>query len=617
MANPNERNHPKYYGGKHWYTGLGDNGGVHRNSGVFNFWFYMVVEGAEGMNENEYNFQVEGLGWKKALDLVFGMHRYYLTENSDYAETMYLSLEMCEDLFGPESEEEKIILEAWLAVGLFPGIDELDLTISLIDERINLCPDEEGKISVCIKNTGTQDFPQGTALNVSFLQNKGDTIVEQVELPMIMSVGDTVVYQFETALINDPEFDGTFKVFLEQTDLSSLNNQDRGTIHVSERSGLDIELLDFDFLTNGDCGSNILSQYSYALENLGCETIHKEDTIYFDVVTNDGSFSLPRKIFFDFQPGSTQTGRAEIPYDLLPFEVQSFTVDFNHNGDNNSANNQIEKDLILPGFVQEGYAENFESEVDFTKINIEIRDNFTKDSIVEYRGNKMLAIAAINDNSFFQNCEDASGFFEAFPIESKVSFCVNAIGLQEPVFEFSMIQLLNQMRTTEIINEDFGVLVQVQTETENFPIIYAQGNDQLHKHSFNLTKDYSGDVVIAIVVVNADSSTEDLPFLSNKDVVLLDDIRLFDKYKEDQKYDDDGYLLYPNPSFNYLRLDQINKDILFDVLIYNDIGELIYSVDSISRELTINTTDFANGIYFIQILERGELISSKKFIKVR
>ena len=43
MSNPNSRSQPDTYKGTYWYTGTADNGGVHTNSGVGNFMFYLLV----------------------------------------------------------------------------------------------------------------------------------------------------------------------------------------------------------------------------------------------------------------------------------------------------------------------------------------------------------------------------------------------------------------------------------------------------------------------------------------------------------------------------------------------------------------------------------------------
>ncbi|RMG19480.1 MAG: peptidase M4 family protein, partial [Methanobacteriota archaeon] len=63
MSNPNEFGDPDTYFGDFWasLTG-GDNGGVHTNSGVQNFWFYLLSEGGSGVNDNGDPYNVTGIG---------------------------------------------------------------------------------------------------------------------------------------------------------------------------------------------------------------------------------------------------------------------------------------------------------------------------------------------------------------------------------------------------------------------------------------------------------------------------------------------------------------------------------------------------------------------------
>jgi len=51
LSDPRTNGHPRCYLGTYWYTGAGDNGGVHLNSGVQNWWFYLITEGGTGNND--------------------------------------------------------------------------------------------------------------------------------------------------------------------------------------------------------------------------------------------------------------------------------------------------------------------------------------------------------------------------------------------------------------------------------------------------------------------------------------------------------------------------------------------------------------------------------------
>ncbi|MCB0545813.1 MAG: M4 family metallopeptidase, partial [Saprospiraceae bacterium] len=52
MANPKSKGDPDTYRGQNWINGGEDNGGVHTNSGVQNYWFHLLAEGGSGSNDN-------------------------------------------------------------------------------------------------------------------------------------------------------------------------------------------------------------------------------------------------------------------------------------------------------------------------------------------------------------------------------------------------------------------------------------------------------------------------------------------------------------------------------------------------------------------------------------
>jgi thermolysin len=70
MANPNEDGDPSHYADR--YTGTGDNGGVHINSGIANHWFYLLVNGGQNANPSRASgTNVQGIGLAAAEDIAF------------------------------------------------------------------------------------------------------------------------------------------------------------------------------------------------------------------------------------------------------------------------------------------------------------------------------------------------------------------------------------------------------------------------------------------------------------------------------------------------------------------------------------------------------------------
>ncbi len=125
MSNPNDPNaltqQPDTYEGDFWYTGSGDNGGVHYNSGVQNYWFYLLSEGGSGVNDNEDYFSVNAIGMNKAASIAYQNLTFYLTPNSNYADARNGSIAAAVELqdagiLTPTDVEQ--VIAAWCAVGV-------------------------------------------------------------------------------------------------------------------------------------------------------------------------------------------------------------------------------------------------------------------------------------------------------------------------------------------------------------------------------------------------------------------------------------------------------------------------------------------------------------------
>ena len=118
MNNPNLAGDPDTYLGTNWYTGAGDNGGVHYNSGVQNFWYYLLCTGGTGTNDNGFVYNVASIGMNKARMIAYRNNNFYLTSGSQYADAAYYSLQSATDLYGPCSPEAFAVKNAWDAVGV-------------------------------------------------------------------------------------------------------------------------------------------------------------------------------------------------------------------------------------------------------------------------------------------------------------------------------------------------------------------------------------------------------------------------------------------------------------------------------------------------------------------
>ncbi len=118
LSDPRSGGQPDTYKGPYWYTGTGDNGGVHINSGVFNYWFFLLSQGDAGTNDNGYPFTVAGIGIDKAARIAYRAQKMYLTANSQFPDARTATLQATADLFGELSNEVRQVANAWEAVGV-------------------------------------------------------------------------------------------------------------------------------------------------------------------------------------------------------------------------------------------------------------------------------------------------------------------------------------------------------------------------------------------------------------------------------------------------------------------------------------------------------------------
>jgi Zn-dependent metalloprotease len=124
MSNPNAFGDPDTYNGNNWInqncspTSGNDQCGVHTNSGVQNFWFYLLANGGSGTNDLSDSYSVNGLGIVDASKIAFRNLTVYLNASSNYSEARFYSIISATDIFGACSPEVESVTNAWHAVGV-------------------------------------------------------------------------------------------------------------------------------------------------------------------------------------------------------------------------------------------------------------------------------------------------------------------------------------------------------------------------------------------------------------------------------------------------------------------------------------------------------------------
>ena len=112
---------PGYYHGYNWFdttdtSDENDNGGVHRNCGVQNRWYFLLCEGETSDNSNFVEggkpYSMTGIGMEKALQIAYRTLTQYATSQSQYADIRLCHLQAAKDLYGDNSSEVQAVAKA-------------------------------------------------------------------------------------------------------------------------------------------------------------------------------------------------------------------------------------------------------------------------------------------------------------------------------------------------------------------------------------------------------------------------------------------------------------------------------------------------------------------------
>ena len=103
---------PKKYKGNYWWTSPGDNGGVHFNSGVQNFFYYLLCEGGSGDNEG-IPYNLTGIGISNAETIAYRALTVYCTASTDFQAVRSAWISAARDL---NSSWVPAVKAAWDAV---------------------------------------------------------------------------------------------------------------------------------------------------------------------------------------------------------------------------------------------------------------------------------------------------------------------------------------------------------------------------------------------------------------------------------------------------------------------------------------------------------------------
>ena len=164
MSNPNAKADPDTYGGTYWInpnctpSSSNDYCGVHSNSGVFNYMFYLLTTGGSGTNDIGNAFTVTGIGITDAAKIMYRMETAYMTSTTNFAGARTGAIQAATDLFGVNSQQVRSTTNAFHAVGV--GAAHPNGARISAEEIAQMADLEEFKMEISTYPNPSKDFVQ-------------------------------------------------------------------------------------------------------------------------------------------------------------------------------------------------------------------------------------------------------------------------------------------------------------------------------------------------------------------------------------------------------------------------------------------------------------------------
>lgn len=614
MADPSSFGDPEYYRGNLWHTDESDNGGVHTNSGVLNYWFYLLVDGGSGINEKGFAFDVQGLGMETAVQIPFLMQSGYLTRTSNYNDAYNASILATESLYGAESPEMQSVKDAWKVVGLPLGsnqIIDLDLAIEFEMDLGNTCFAAQSiDVFARVSNVGIDTlFAEDT---ITIIMNNITNNPFHFVLTEDFVPGQDSLFVLEGGYQVIGE--GRLRMDIELTNIDKVqgNNSDRYNFFNYFSEDLDVSL-SVSVPDDTDCFVDIVP-IPATIRNSSCNPI-AQGTPYSIAMSQNGQIID----LFEFETSSTIPVGGQVSH-VLPFEypgnitILDFELIIEDTDESNNYSNF--QPILIDQSLSENYLNelNVESEFD-NLIYLEDPDFFGS---VEYNGEFYMGTSGTNSNPedicpFFQDnfTTNGSAFFE---------MCVDFEEYENVVLSFDLVQLRNEYLDSfpEYANSFCMAMVEWNGALgDSTLLITDQVEGELYHYDMDLPDHFTGYIKFQFYNHIGSLNFNAAWALDRHDFNLLDNLEIKGDAISNTTNIKQGITnltVSPNPASDIITVSTADFVKQANITIYNLAGDII-SQDLYNPLQPIDISQFSNGMYIVVMEHRGKQLGQTKFIK--
>lgn len=293
MSNPNQYQNPDTYHGTYWdYDPYNmDNGGVHTNSGVANYWFYLLTEGGSGTNDIGNQFSVSGIGRPSSEAISYRTLTYYLTPSSQYIDAYLGSVQAAQDLFGACSEEALQCANAWYAVGVGYPYDSLSVYLIDISSPNSSCGLGLETVSVTLFYNGCNTLLQaGDTVSLAYQLDAGNNVYETFILDSNWQGGDSLNFTFNTPVDASGVGQHTLNCWAKYgSGFTDFTDSIKGyTFQTLLQQNIDVGVTKI-FSPASDCNLSTAETVGVKILFYGCDSLTAGDTIDVAYKINNGT----------------------------------------------------------------------------------------------------------------------------------------------------------------------------------------------------------------------------------------------------------------------------------------------------------------------------------------
>ena len=624
MANPNKWDDPKFYKGDYWFEGAGDSGGVHTNSGVQNYWYYILCEGFNGMNEAGEMVNVPAIGMDKAMRIAFRNLSTYLTEDSQYADARVGSLEAATDLYGFCSAEYLAVSAAWQAVGVGYTVQDNDYVLDFEMPQSDACDLTETEVTISLFNNGcSENLAGGTSILVYYqVDNSPTPVMESMTLGQDLAPGNAITYTFNQKVAISAYGEHQVTAWAEiPGDVEAANNTNEYTFLNRPYQNEEFAQLR-SFASTGFCDDDPDYFVFGTFEYQGCDSLPSGTMVPYEVSFKDIFIEDEDRVFQNLAPFNNIFIFEDVEYNDYGFGTGDITVKYP--GDPDPSNNSV--DFFLARLLQNqvGWLEPFSTNTMDSAHLAVIPSINSSNGLQEVGGDYRLVMSGssiLDDEGELLVAveDDPVRFFNRNRnFHTSIGICLDLRGMISPHLSFDLAQTHSSTDYSSYdINPDHSAMLAITIDGQRIDtLIYgdlASSDFQFYEYDLSAYADTLHE--LRITTLNLTSSGTPGQFMLDGDNNIIDNIKLTAQSTGISDPELAALInIYPNPSTGSFQLSRKDSKEFqqASIQLFDAAGRLISG-----QQINGGATNFSfgeelvPGLYLVKLIDDERTIFSK------